>query len=124
MKFGNILKSLLVVAGPAAGALVGGPAGATLVTAGLGAAGLTKVAGKKIEAATGKPVHKVASPVAAVMLPALLAQFMSPEAMAKMCELAQMACQNPAVVAGGLAGVVSVASHMMGSGAQKVVEGR
>ena len=46
---------------------------------GFGAGAGTKALGKKIEEYTGTRPHKVASPVAAVAVPALLANWLAPE---------------------------------------------
>ncbi len=124
MNLGKILKGVAVVAGPVVGGLVAGPAGAGLVVTGMGAAGLTKKAGQAREKKTGRPVHKVASPLVGMAIPALVAQFLSPEQMMQICDVAVRLCETPAMFAGIGAGVLGLVAHTLGGGAQQAVDGR
>ena len=132
---GRWIKSAVVVLAPVAGTVVGGPVVGGAVVAALGAAGLTKAAGKKIEEKTGKPVHKSIAPVVAVSLPALLAQlllpFLKPEWLQMICEAAAQLCPDDGIIPVGVAGTVgavggliALLAHQFGTGVEKTIDGR
>lgn len=137
MNLGKILKSVVVVAAPILGTAIGGPIGGTLVVAALGGGGGVKKAGKVVEKATGVAVHKVGSPLAAMAVPMGLAHLLPQDkiavVLAKFCSMfcqcgdgsdAMVSAAVAANLVGLIAGVFGLLSHMLGSGTQKMVDGR
>jgi hypothetical protein len=116
----KILGTILQTAAIPITALVAGPAAGALVAAGMGAAGLTKKAGKKLEEKTGARAHKILSPAVAVSVPAALAPWVAPEAMGQICDVVVRACEQPALIA-SLPGLVAILAHVLGGNVKKVV---
>lgn len=119
MKLKDIITGVLLTAAPVAATAIGGPGAGALVVTALGAGGLTKKAGKKIEEQTGIAAHKVGAPVAAIAVPALAAPFVPPEWMETICSIVVRLCDSPAAI-GASAGIVGVVIHALSSGAAKV----
>ena len=73
---------------------------------------------KHVESLTGKRPHKVASPIAAVALPALLANWLAPETLRQICGFVAQVCEKPETLA-VLPGIVAWLAHALGSGVDK-----
>ena len=111
----KLLGQILLGAAPVVAGVVAGPGAAAIVAAGMGAAGLTKKAGKKIEAKTGIRPHKVVAPAVAVGLPMALASFLPSEVMEPIRDIACKICDNPMAIVG----ILTVFWHMMAGNLQK-----
>ena len=114
----KLLGNLLLGAAPVVAGLVAGPGAGVIVAAGMGAAGLTKKAGHKIEEKTGLRPHKVAAPAVAVGLPMALASFLPNEVMEPIRDVACRVCDNPMAIVG----IVTVFWHTIVSGMGKTVK--
>lgn len=115
MKWGKLLGRVVTVAAPiVAGAVVSPEAGA-LVAAGLGGGAAAKYGGQKVEERTGRPVHKVGAPAAAIASSFLAAQVLPPEALQQICEFVQTLCARPSAAAMLFGGLGSVVAHQLGS---------
>lgn len=118
----KLLGQILLGAAPVVAGVVAGPGAAAVVAAGMGAAGLTKKAGKVIEEKgipdllePGHRPHKVAAPAVAVGLPMALASFLPPDVLDPIKDVACRVCENPLA----LVGVLTVFWHSMVGNLQK-----
>jgi len=101
---GKLVRIAGAVAATAAASAVNPALGAALGSSFVGA-GAMKVAGKKIEERGGPPVHRIASPVAALSLPVLLQSFGVD--LRALCDVVQRLCSDDALpVAVGATAVV------------------
>ena len=91
---------------PALGPVVGGAL--------LGGAG-GKEAGKVVERATGRPVHKIGAPVLAVGGASVGAQFIDPDTL---CAAIQAACAHP-MAKGSIVGLAVIGLHQIYLGLQR-----
>lgn len=124
LKLSSILKGVIVAAAPVVATAVAGPGAGVLVTGALGGGAAGREIGVRIEGVTKKPAQKVLGPLGAALIPLLLAQILSPEVLAQVCEVMATACQNPEKLAGLSAAAVAVLAHTMGDGTQKAMDGR
>ena len=115
----KILGKIVQVAGVGAVAKFAGVEAAGLVALALGTGAGTKVLGKKVEAKTGRRLHKVATPVAAIAVPAVLAPIVTPGVAETLCDALVGICANPGA-AGGIMGAIALLVYKFGSGTEKV----
>jgi len=116
----NVLKILSVAlkfAAPIAAGVVAGPEAGALVAGAFGAGAATKVAGKAVERATGRKLHAVAAPVAAVAFPALVGPHIAPQAIDGLCRAIEAACGHPAAVA-AIPGLLAWLVHVFARGVE------
>ena len=119
MKALKYLGLALKVAAPVVAGAVAGPGVGVMVAASLGVGAAVKKGGKEIESFTGARPHKVAAPAAAVVIPALLASWLSPETLGTICEFVARACDRPETLA-IIPGLIAWLANEAGSGVAKV----
>lgn len=124
LNLGSVLKSVIVVAAPAAATAILGPVGGVLVGGALGGGAVGKVAGQKVESLTNKPVQKITGPIGAAAVPLILASLLPPADLERICTIVSTACAHPAAAAGWLAGATGLIAHTLGDGTKKSIEGR
>lgn len=119
----KLLGKILLGAAPVIAGVVAGPGAGVIVAGVMGAAGLTKKAGKVIEEKgipdllePGHRPHKMAAPAVAVGLPLLLAPLIPQEIMDQIQGVACQICDNPMAIVG----IVLVFWHSMVGNLQKL----
>lgn len=111
MNWKKLVTGTVGIAATAAASAVNPALGAAVGSA-LVAGGATKEAGKVVERRTGRPVHKVAAPAAAMGGAAAAAQFVDPQAL---CDAIMQVCNNPAFIGLGVVGLHQVVTGLLRS---------
>ena len=127
MKLGKILGIAGKVVVTGASLLAGGPPAAVAVGTSLLGGDVGKKAGKKLEAKTGRRAQKVAGPIGAVALPAILVPLLGQLGLdtAQLCEvgrpIAEAMCNNPSAATAGVS-LATILGWHLATNAKKAAE--